>query len=302
MAHDVAVYLDDPEWTERVALPLVRETAKGYLGIMHQEKDGYWHIHVKPSWGQESYGARNQRDYLCALMSAEYCLRLALEYGVDEAPEIRKRLRDGLAFPTLMSPQGIHYSNAEAGRQFGKQKHPIQIGPITEVPLRGVLLEAARKGYATRYKTTVAFTGWTGGVYLLAAARLGDVKGWREDWSKTDRRYHDPDHICIYETGSVKPFFTTNHGLWVQALLACMGTSWFGELEIGKCLPWNGSVRFGNIRDLSGITLAGELDNNGAGHVTLTALRDTAFRFLGEAIEMKKGETRRFELKGRKAE
>ena len=297
MAHETAVMLDDTHWTETYAGPFVRETARFYLSILRKENDGLWHVFVEPSIGQDEYGGVNQRDYLCALFSARYCLEKAIDYGFDPDGRMAAVLRDGLAFPTLLSERGVYYTCEGSGAQdFGKQKHPVQLNPLAFLPLGAEADEPTKKAYGLRYAITEdanrpLFDGWTLGEFILAGARMHDAAGWRRDWDNAlPARYADPDWIQFYETSNRwdVSFYVTTHGLFAQAILDTIVSTWWGRLDLAPCIPWSGAVRFGNIRTLLGFTAGGEI-TEGKGEVRLRATRDTAFEYEGETIILRKG-------------
>lgn len=72
MAYETAIFVNDEKWTQKNALPIIQETALFYKNICKKEADGLWHLFISPSMGQDEEGGVNQKDYLCALTSAEY--------------------------------------------------------------------------------------------------------------------------------------------------------------------------------------------------------------------------------------
>ena len=102
-------------------------------------------------------------------------------------------------------------------------------------------------------------------------------------------RYMDADQIQFYEsTGNDLAFYITTHGLFAQALLETTVSTWWGQLDLGSCIPWKGTVRFGNIRTLAGVTVSGEI-KDGTGEAILTAWKDTGFIYQGQQVNLKKG-------------
>ncbi len=306
MAHETAVMLDDADWTAHYALPIIEESARFYAAILTKEADGLWHLSVEPSIGQDEYGGENRRDYLCALFSAQYCLRQAVNHGLDKDGRLAAILKDGLAFPALLTPQGYYASNAGAtdGSALGRQKHPVQLNPLAFLPVADSPDPATRQAHAMRYAITEDATkpvsyGWSFGEFLLASARMGDIEAWRKDWeSVRPAGYADPGWVQFYESSNrtAGPFYMTTHGLYAQALLDGVVSSFWGPLEIGRCIPWAGRVRFGNLRTLAGVTVSGELQD-GAGSATLTAWKDTEFTYQGETVELSKGDQKSLELR-----
>ncbi len=64
-----------------------------------------------------------------------------------------------------------------------------------------------------------------------------------------------------------------------------------GRLDIGRCLPWKGPVRFANLRSLLGVSVSGRIDN-GVATIALTAWQDCTVRVGGNDIALKKGQSR----------
>ncbi len=304
MACETGVMLDDPGWTRRNVLPLIEQTAKFYRSCVKREDDGYWHLFLTPSVGQDELGGQNQKDYLCALYSAQYCFQKAIEYGLDPDGAYRRILNDGLAIPTLISERGLLYSCAGAGPEnFGKQKHFVQLNPLTFLPLYDQEPKEVATAFIHRYEINERsrepyFYGWTGGQILLAATRHGDPGEWIRDWNSiTKGCYLAPDWIAAYETTGVKDslFFVTTHGLLAQSLADNVACSWWGKLTIGQCIPWKEPVRFGNLRSPLGVTVSGEI-HNGKSEVTLVAWKDCEFEINGRRVKLAKGDTKTITL------
>ena len=105
--------------------------------------------------------------------------------------------------------------------------------------------------------------------------------------------YADPDWIQIYESSRSlwAPFYTTTHGLFVQAILETLVSTWWGRLDLAPCFVWDGDVRFGNLRTLLGVTLDGMLSPT-QGRVTATAWKDVTFCSGQRKLGLRNGERR----------
>ncbi|HAZ03240.1 MAG TPA: hypothetical protein DCY97_13895 [Marinilabiliales bacterium] len=304
MAYETAIFVNDRNWTQKYALPIIRETALFYKNFCKKEADGLWHLFITPSMGQDEEGGVNQKDYLCALTSAEYCFQKAIEYKLDTDGFYKTALEEGLAFPVLKSKQGFYFTNQGTGMEnFGKQKHPIQLNPLAFLPIDKDVSTPAAIAYKLRYEITEDsykphFSGWTLGEFLLAGSRIGDVEGWKKDWANLRKSdYVDADWIQVYESSRSHnhSFYVTSSGLMVQTLLNNLVTDWFGKLEIAKCNPWNGKIFFRNIYSLLGVKVSGSLKNNNA-ELLLEAWKDCKFDIKGKKIKMVKGETKTINL------
>ncbi|MBD5233944.1 MAG: hypothetical protein HDS65_07195 [Bacteroidales bacterium] len=298
MASETAAYVDDPEWTRKNVLPILEGCAEFYSNIARKGEDGLWHLFVTPSTGQDEHGGSDREDYLCALYSAQYCLQQAVEHGLDKDGRYAAILKDGPAFESLKSPQGFYYSCAGQGeKDFGMQKHPVQLNELAFVPVNASPSDAARKAYALRYDITQNarqpyFYGWTLGEFLLAGSRMGDTEGWKYDWAQMEpAEYVDPEWIQIYETSrnTTTPFYNITNGLVAQSLLNNLVCDWYGELELAKCNPWDGPVEVRDIVSKLGVSVDGTI--NGTSYdVNLTAWKDTALKVDGNEITLKKGD------------
>ena len=302
MAHETAVFVNDGVWTNQYALPLIRETAEFYKSICSKGDDGLWHLFIIPSTGQDEMGGANQKNYLCALFSAKYCFQRAIEYGLD-SDGIFRVIVNNLAFPKLLSQQGIYYTCEGSGElDFGKQKHPVQLNALAFLPVDAKMSEPSRKAYELRYEITNRaknsfFHGWTLGEFLLAGSRYGNEQEWLIDWNnlfKSD--YVDPELIQVYETSTSygMAFYTTTNGLIIQSLIHNLICDWYGKLEIARCNPWSGKVFVKNIRSMLGITIDGTIEGKSA-NLYLTAWKDTEFEINGKTIKLRKGEKSKFQ-------
>lgn len=107
--------------------------------------------------------------------------------------------------------------------------------------------------------------GWTLPSFWLASAHMGDAAGLYHYVNKArEMRYADQDLIQFYESsgGSGMPFYTTSHGLFLQAVNDSILSDYWGRLEIGASCPleW-GRVKFVNFRTSSGDRLTGQRQN-----------------------------------------
>ncbi|TDW48153.1 hypothetical protein EV144_104440 [Flavobacterium sp. 270] len=299
MAYETAVFVNDQNWTQKNAKPIISETAKFYKNIAKKESDNLWHLSIQPSTGQDEKGGVDQDDYLCALYSAQYCMQKAIEYNLDEDGTYAKILSEGLAFPALKSQRGIYFSNKGRGESdFGKQKHPVQLNALAFLPVDNTVSDASKTAYDLRYDITMEakkpyFFGWTLGEFLLAGSRMGNVSEWQKDWDNlTKADYVDKDWIQVYETSGVykDAYYNITNGLITQSLLNNVVSDWYGKLEIAKCNPWKGKVFVKDIYSKLGITVNGEIEQTSASLV-LKAWKDCEFDLQGEKISLKKNQT-----------
>lgn len=243
MAWETAQALGDREWLRTVAWPVIFGSAFFYTSLLKRGRDGLWGIHVTPSMGQDEYGGENSPDYLCALFAADYTLRIALRAASraglrpKEATAWRKILADGLAFPRLLDrAHGIYATSGGQRLEFGKTKHPVQLGPVTflpgarpwDAPTRRAL--ARRDELASSHRASMAhggvrgsfYDGWTLSALWLADARAGETDALLAHLREAPvAQYVDVEWVQIYESsGFWHPYYLTSHGLFLQAMLA----------------------------------------------------------------------------------
>ena len=296
LADQTAVMVNDTHWTKTYAEPLIHEAAKFYLSHLKKGDDGLWHLHIIPSISLDEAGDINKPDYVSGLISAQYALQTAIRYGLDGDQRMQSILRDGLAYEPLLAENGMYHNHfGFSQKDLGKLKHPDQLFPLVHTPLAPRLDAPHRRAHELRYEITDGaklprFLGHTLGEFILASARIQDAEAWRKDWSMLRlAKYTDPEFIQIYESsGSNLAYYVTTHGLFAQAILETTVSTWWDELDLGACIPWKGSVRFGNIRTLLGVTADGEI-TEGPGQATLRAWKDTSFKYEGKVITLKKG-------------
>lgn len=299
MAYEASIYVNDEAWTKKYAEPIIRECAAFYRSICNKEDDGRWHVFATPGMGQDEMGGFNQKDYLCSLYSAKYCFERAVLMGLDPDWTYSKILKEGLAFPSLKSEKGYYYACQGSGeKDFGMQKHPVQLNELAYLPTEMMPSEAASAAYAHRYEITERagepfFWGWTLGEFMLSSSRMGDVEGWKKDWGNmVPSENIDPDFIQVYEgsrTWNISYYASTN-GLFQQSLLNNVICDWYGKLEIGKCYPWEGVTYLKDIRSLLGVKVSGKVSAHKA-VLELEAWKDASFLLNGELIKLKNGET-----------
>lgn len=268
MAAETAEYLQDDNWTQRVAVPLIRECAVFYRAFASKGSDSFWHLKWYPCVGQDEAGGQNKSDYLCSLYSAKYCFTAMVRFGLDEDGEYAEILRDGLCFETLISGRGTFHT-ARGADDFGRQKHPVQLDGITYMPTECEALQPERLAYRLRHEITDGakipyYEGWTLGQFLLAGTNLGDTAGWKQDWGQMHpANYTDPGWVQIYETSgqTEKSFYMATHGLVLQSLIRNYVNDYWNRIDIAACPVFGDGVAFGNIQTRLGVVVSGKIKN-----------------------------------------
>lgn len=250
MAVETAAALGDATWTRDVAWPMVRESARFLTACLHREADGTRSIQVTPSMGQDEFGGRNAKNYLCSLFATEYTLghavRLAAETSASDAESEQWAtiMREGLAYHRLLlAEHGFFAANESITFAPRQQKHPVQLNPLWILPLdrapdaptvkayqqRRFITSSDRDGHRHAGIPTGYYDGWTLFAFQLSAATLGDAAGYAHELREMHpARAIDPDYITIYESsGFWQPYYTTNMGLFIQAAVKFSNTHEF---------------------------------------------------------------------------
>ncbi|MFW6161206.1 MAG: hypothetical protein ACODAJ_00465 [Planctomycetota bacterium] len=280
MAREASHYVRDPAWTREVAWPVVKGSARFYASILRQEEDRTWGMAVEPSFGQDEMGGHNARNYLCALFSTQYALTTALamgdELGKDpiEFDRWRAILADGLAFGRLHDPETdllVTCEGLSGVEQLGREKHPVQLNPLTFLPL-GKPFDHVVRAYQRRADLCAGvragrYHGWTLAAFWLAAAHIGDAEGLVAELGQAlPARYVDRAWLQIYETsGAVHmPYYVTSHGLYLQALTDALVTDYWRWPQVGAACPdtWR-EARFGGLHVADGRVLSGHRTRQG---------------------------------------
>ena len=274
MAFETSRHLNDSNWTNEVAWPIVMESTRFFYAILSQEKDGKWSIDIKPSMGQDENGGENCKNYLCSLYSAQYCLQTALKLAEEldiqgiEIDNWKTILKDGLAFNRLYNENNEFYDSCEglSKESFGNEKHPVQLNPLTFTPFL-TADKYVKKAYEKRRDICSMtklnhYPGWTLGAFWLASSHMESAGDLSYELSQiVTAEYTDKEWISFFEHSSsyCQPYYITTHGLYVQAITDAIISDFWGETRFGKACPinWN-HVEFYNLHTLDGKSWSGE--------------------------------------------
>lgn len=250
MAAAAAARMSD-DWAREIAWPVVEESARFYFSGLVCERDGTFSLDIQPSMGQDEYGERNARNYLCALFSAESTLRSAVELGrrlrikSEELKSWRDVLRAGLAYKRLWQPEWEVYAPHEGAQAaLHAQKHPVQLNPLwlfsniradaatrRAYALRRLLCRVEREEHRHAGVPTGFYDGWTLYAFLLSAVRMNDRGGFEHELMEmVPSRSVDPEWITPYESsGFWRPYYTASMGLFLQAVTEASALGWLKE-------------------------------------------------------------------------
>ncbi len=97
--------------------------------------------------------------------------------------------------------------------------------------------------------------GWTLAAFWVSAAHMGDCEGLVSELAKIPGDFMDKDKIEFYESSILHwmMYYTTIHGLFLQAVNDVLVSDFWGEDQIGYGLPkeWAGA-KFYNLRTKNG--------------------------------------------------
>ncbi len=239
MAYEVAQLLGDPHWSEHVAWPVLRGSARFFASVAVEEANGSFSIDVRPSMGQNEFDEPNRRNYLCSLFAAastlERAVRTARSLGIDdrEIEQWQRILAQGLAFARLLDHTHGAYATSESETTHlkpGTQKHPIQLDPLFSLPLSERWWDetgaATRRAYEIQEELCRGgnqYDGWTLPSLALCSARLGEgeqaiarlkqLRSAELTDSQGVQLYESTRSIFDDQTSRSKCYYTTNAGL-----------------------------------------------------------------------------------------
>ncbi len=246
LAYETSRVLKEESWSRKYAWDIVYQSAQFYNSVLKKE-GSTWGISLTPSMSQDESAGMNNKNYLCALYAARYCLQTAVKMAEElripckELEEWKEKLSDGLAFDKLQHPEGMYmtYECDKAEFAFGKMQYPVPLCPASFLPV-GALNEWEQRAYQNRFSLCREsdrdfFFGWTVPDCLLASAHMGDSEGFWEGIERLkEADYLDEDWIQTYESSGAyhKSHYVTNAGVICDAILNGVITDYFGKTII----------------------------------------------------------------------
>ncbi|MBE7042817.1 MAG: hypothetical protein E7399_04900 [Ruminococcaceae bacterium] len=246
LAYETARVLQDEEWSKKYAWGIVYQSALFYNSVLKKEGTT-WGIALTPSMSQDEGAGMNQKNYLCALYAARFCLQTAvkmaeeLEIPCKELNEWKEKLADGLAFDKLEHPDGMYMTHQCDPKEFafGKMQYPVPLCPASFLPV-GELNEYEKTAYHRRLSLCReseegVFFGWTLPDCILASAHMGDREGFWEGMNRfLQADYMDKDWIQTYEsTGAYhKSHYVTNLAILCDSIINGIVTDYFGQVIV----------------------------------------------------------------------
>lgn len=277
MAFDTSFYIRDDNWQRQVAWPIICESTRFLVSGLNKTPRGTWRHDISPSSGQDEYGIPGSDNYICALYATRYCLITAITFAEQHHlsdPDLthwKQVLKDGLAFNELYDPQLKIYgtcSTSPAPSVIGKEKHPVQLMPLTFLPQD--CDEPAIEAYRRRHELCIhsdrkLYFGWTLNDMQLASAHMGDGDAMLDEVeSMLNAGLVDQQWLQLYESSPslmTQPLnivhYQTNVGLFLQAVCDAFVCDCFDKPEYRKALPgkWAHAHCY-NLRDRWGNRLS----------------------------------------------
>lgn len=302
MCWDYHRYTLDEDYLRDRAWPVIREIAQMYAS-MTSIVDGRARIDFTPNMSQDEYSPQDMPNYFDTLVSAEYALTLARglaqRFGDAETGQLCSTILDaGYVYEHLHV--GDTYAVYEGDtRTSDFQKHPVQLHPITWLPIERFFVDPRIANYHSRrydicqgYKDASS-TAWTLGQFMIASCRLRKPDELARDIANIARcRIMDPDYIQTFESSRRSSHFLTTIGLFMQAITETLVQSHGRAVDFFPCLlpEWRGQrVEFRSIRLPGRFTASGVWDA-GCASIEVRSERGGAFAYTidnGSSRELK---------------
>lgn len=292
MCWDYYLHSCDEEYLKEKAYPVIVEIARMYAS-MTTIKDGRAQILYTPNRSQDEYTSKeNLPNLFDTMVSAEWTLSLARDLAVrfDDSEIISmcdKILTAGYVYDRL-EYDNIYVVYEGDTRVLDFQKHPVQLNPLTWLPISRFFEDQRTINYHTRrydicrgYKDASS-TAWTLGQFMLASSRLRRPEEFAKDIQNIHRcKIMDPGYIQTFESSRKAPHFLTTIGLFMQAITDTLVQTHNGFAEFFPCIlpEWKGlEIGFTTLR-LPGGFLASGNHLNGIQSIEIQSLLGRHFEF-----------------------
>lgn len=238
--------------------PIMEEVWRFYTNVLHKNNKGTYDImHHKATGQDEASRLSGAKNLLGASYSAEYAARnyLKATKKMDECERALEKkaeavLEAGLERESLMKKADYYGTYEGDHRPPNKQKHPVQLNPITFVPMNDLVTKGSPvvKAWNNRYDLTTQAKkpvthGWTYATLALSSSRMRSPSAFSKELSAI--QYYagaDPRWIQFYEytfweryTLNLAYYFPT-HGLYQQAFTDAVIQDWRGYIDLFPAL------------------------------------------------------------------
>lgn len=292
MCWDYYLHSCDEDYLRDKAYPVIVEIARMYASIT-TIKDGRAQIFYVPNRSQDEYTPKEELPNLFdTMISAEWTLSLASELAVKfDDPEIIKMCNEILSAGYVydhLEYDNIYVIYEGDTRVLDFQKHPVQLNPLTWLPIERFFNDQRTINYHTRrydicrgYKDASS-TAWTLGQFMLASSRLRRPEEFAKDIVNIQRcKIMDPAYIQTFESSRKAPHFLTTIGLFMQAITDTLVQTHNGYAEFFPCIlpEWKDQeLSFTTLR-LPGGFLASGSYKNGMKQIGIISLLGRHFEF-----------------------
>jgi len=283
--------------------PIIRGVFEFYKNISKKNEEGTYDIFHINARGQDEHSSTDGKlkNLLCAGYSAEYAARMLIETSAITGDTtwlwIAKDIQQsGMNRKNLLQANNIFNTYEGDNRPMGKQKHPVQLNPITYVPMpelcdtNSSVFSAWKNRYLLTGDARKPLTyGWTLGQFFWSSCRMGEPLEAQKDLNGIQPCHGaDPMWIQFYESSFwerwhvSKSYYFPMHGLYQQAFTDALVQDWRGFTDIFACLlpDWeNKKISFHGLVTLGGAAVSGEYFN---GKYTITI-----FPGKSEAIDLR---------------
>jgi hypothetical protein len=287
------LYSQDKRTLKRF-FPVLEEVFRFYAAIATKNASGTYDTYHEKARGQDEASSTDGRlrNLLCVSWSAEFAARAyvaaADEVGNADAALLataRDLIACGCTRKPLLRSEGIYTTYEGDDRPLGRQKHPVQLNPITFLPMPQYVdeheptLAAWRRRFDLTANAKKPLTlGWTFGAFALASSRMRAPAEFERDLSAVQPcRGADPRWIQFYESSFQegwhlsKAYYFPMMALYLQAFTDCLMQDWRGYVDLFACvLPaWEKKrLAFAGLRARGGVEVSGKW-RAGAFEVTL---------------------------------
>ena len=270
MCHDYYLHTCDESYLREKAYPVIKQIARMYAS-MTTIIDGRAQIRFKPNTSQDEGSPTGMPNYFDTLVSAEFTLRLAGQlaerFGDSATSQMCSKILDaGYAYERLEFEDTYSVFEGDV-RTEDFQKHPVQLNPITWLPIQRFFEDPRIRAYhARRYDICRGYkdassTAWTLGQFMLASCRLRMPDELAKDIENIQRcRIMDPAYTQTFESTRRSPHFLTTIGLFMQAITETLVQTHNGFTEIFPCLLKDQDsqpIEFRGIRAPGGFRVSG---------------------------------------------
>jgi len=263
--------------------PVIEEVFRFYANISTINNEGKFDIFHKHGTGQDEASNKdgNIRNFLCSSYSAEYSCNVYMQacemiekYDKELFKKAKVIAEKGYERNKLLRKDGWYTTYEGDDRENGNQKHPVQLNPISFLPMANLVTEnspvykAWENRYSLTYKANMPMTlGWTIGDFALSSCRMRSPGNLVKDLSAIQPCHAaDPRWIQFYESSywpgwhESKAYYFPMMALYLQTFTDVVVQDWRNYVDIFACIlpDWeNKDFEFHGINTKGGSIVSG---------------------------------------------